>query len=154
MKRSLIYLLLINSHCWAQPIWHCSRNIDQSDSAPALTSHEAEFSIAALSASIDAIGVSITDLINVYSGTPVRIGGLPLSACFMPSNEKLTTEALVSLGIQPNSIQPLARRSSIVQSNLYLVTNDSQMRLCIEEHFPAVGYMQTPNITNQILPCF
>ena len=107
-----------------------------------------------MSSAPDVIGVSIRDLIDIYSGVPVRVGDLPLSACFMPGRNQLSLAALQSLGLQSTAIQALARKSAIVQSNLHLVTDEQQMQTCISRHFPAVGYLSQPVNTEKILPCF
>jgi hypothetical protein len=104
--------------------------------------------------SAEVIGVSISDLIDVYSGIPVRIGGMPLSACFMSGNDTLSKTALTSLGLQLSTIQALSKKSAIVQTNLHLVATEGQMVLCIEKHFPAVGYLNEPKETNKLQPCF
>ena len=153
MKRCLIYALLISCPTWADPVWHCSSNTDGEKNV-SLQAQETHFSLAAFNAPMNVIGISISDLIDVYSGVTVRIGGLTLSACFMPENESLTTSALMSLGLQPSAIQALARKSSIIQSNLYFVTNEKQMVSCIAQHFPAVGYLDSPINTETVQPCF
>jgi hypothetical protein len=153
MKRSLLLTLLISCSAIADPVWHCSRNA-QSAMEVSASAQEDQFSLASFSSTMDVIGVSISDLIDVYSGVPVRIGGLPLSACFMPGNENLTSAALTSLGLQPAAIQALARRSAIIQSNLHIVTSVAQMLSCIARHFPAVGYLDEPHETQDSQPCF
>lgn len=153
MKWPLLCTVLVSTCSWSQPIWHCSRNT-VADTDSASTAKEEQFSIASFNSAVEVIGVSINDLIDVYSGLPIRIGGLPLSACFMPSNESLTSSALTSLGLQPSAIQSLARKSSIVQSNVFLVTTNQQMLACIEEHFPAVGYLDSPTEEHNVSPCF
>ena len=137
---------------WADPIWHCSRtgNTDPQEMADA----SEQFSLASMSSTPDVIGISIRDLIDIYSGVPVRVGSLSLSACFMLGQEPLSLAALQSLGLQPSAIQALARKSSLVQSNLHLVTDEQQMQTCISRHFPAVGYLSKPVDTDKILPCF
>lgn len=137
---------------WADPIWHCSRTGTTEPQNVADASEQ--FSLASMNSAQDVIGVSIRDLIDIYSGVPVRVGALPLSACFMPGQDALSLAALQSLGLQPSAIQALARKSSIVQSNLHLVTDEQQMRACISRHFPAVGYLSQPVDTDKILPCF
>lgn len=153
MKRLLLFTLLISCSAMADPVWHCSRN-PISATEVSTSVQKDQFSLASFSSSMDVIGVSISDLIDVYSGVPVRIGGLPLSACFVPGNENLTAAALTSLGLQPAAIQALARRSAIIQSSLHIVTNDTQMLSCIARHFPAVGYLDEPHETQDLLPCF
>ena len=153
MKWLLLCVVAINTYAFADPVWHCSRNTEAEKSA-LINQQKEQFSIASVNSSVDTIGISINDLIDVYSGIPVRIGGLPLSACFIPSREQLTTTASTALGLQPAAIQALARKSAIIQSNLYFVTNEQQMLSCIAQHFPAVGYLDEPNETNSVQPCF
>lgn len=155
MKRaSFCVFAVICNIALADPIWHCSRTKQDGNETSALNSQENEFSIASFNASADTIGVSISDLIDIYSGISVRVGNLPLSACFIPGNQKTTTVALTSLGLQPSVIQALAQKSAIIQSNLHPVTNNSQMVACIAQNYPAVGYLQEATSTDKIQPCF
>jgi hypothetical protein len=154
MKLSIfMFSLLTFSSTWADAVWHCSRNSMQNVSENPYI-QENNFSIASVNASNDAIGISITDLIDIYSGVPVRIGGLALSACYSQNDEILNTSALSSLGLQTSVIQALARKSSIVQNNLYFVAAEEQMLKCIEKHFPAVGYLDESTETETVKPCF
>ncbi len=154
MKRPIIFsAVLLCMSAWSVPVWHCSRNTTN----PTQTVSAAEanqFSIASLNSSADVIAVSINDLIDVYSGVPVRLGGVTLSACFMPSNQALTSSALTSLGLQTTTIQALARKSSIIQSYLFFVTNEKQMMACISKNYPAVGYLDGPISADDVRPCF
>ena len=150
----VIALMFAATHACADPVWHCSRNSDDSSAAIATPAQENQFSIASFNSSAEVIGVSVRDLIDIYTGTSVRIGGLPLSACFLIGNDVLTNSALTSLGIKQNTIAALARKSSIIQSNLHYVNDEEQMAACIGRNFPAVGYLSVPKETNKILPCF
>lgn len=153
-----IAALLVSSMAYAEPVWHCSRNgnsdITDASAQVQAPSLENQFSIASYNSSAEAIGVSVRDLIDIYTGTPVSLGGLPLSGCFLVKNESLTVAALTSLGIKPNTIEALARRSSIVQSNLHHVTDETQMSSCIAKNFPAVGYLSVGTHTSKLMPCF
>ena len=102
----------------------------------------------------EVISVSILDLMDVYSGTPVKVGGQSLSACFISGNDAVTATALKSLGLKASAAQALARKSTIVQSHLYGVTDEKGMQTCIAKHFPAVGYLSVPTATAQLMPCF
>ncbi len=149
----LLTLLFHSLAASAQPVWHCSRNAtEQQDSA--LSTQNDQFSIASINSSAETIGVSINDLIDIYSGVPVRVSGIPLSACFMPSDQSLTSAALSSLGLQQSTIQSLARKSTIIQSNIFFVNTPNQMQTCIGKNFPAVGYLNEPLNTDKIHPCF
>ena len=151
-KFFLFILLLGVNNCWADPVWHCSRNGEQSKGD--ILAQADQFSLASMGSSEDVIGVSIRDLIDVYSGRPVKIGGEALSACFISGENAGTVSALQSLGLKPAAIQALARKSTIVQSNLYLATDEVQMKTCIAKHFPAVGYLSEPTETVHFMPCF
>lgn len=146
-------LFTVTAAC-AGPVWHCSRNDNNVSSEITTPAPEDQFSIASFNSSAESIGVSVQDLIDVYTGVTVRIGGLPLSACFLVGNNELTASALSSLGLNQNTIELLARRSSIVHNNLYHVHYEAQMGACIAKNFPAVGYLNQPTETNNFLPCF
>jgi hypothetical protein len=152
MKAILIVVICFSSNCWADPVWHCSRN--QDTPAAQVAAKEDSFSIAAVGNASDVISVSIRDLIDIYSGAPVQLSGEKLSACFVLGNEAMTSSALKSLGMQPAAIQSLSRKSTIVQSNLYSVVDERQMLQCIQRHFPAVGYLSQSTETEQVAPCF
>ncbi len=153
VKLPLLCALLMCNPVWADPVWHCSRNSSPEKNI-SLEAQQNLFSLAAINPSSDVIGVTLNDLLDVYSGIPVRIGGLPLSACFMPSQKGQTTVALTSLGLKPEAIQALARKSSIIQSPLRSVANEKQMLSCIAQNFPAVGYFEDSTETETVQPCF
>ena len=144
--------LLGASTSWADPVWHCSRQ-GASLNANAI-SQDDQFFIASMSNPQEVIGVSIRDLMDVYSGVPVKVGGQVLSACFRSANDADTAPALKALGLQASAIQALARKSNIVQSHLYVVADESSMQSCIGKHFPAVGYLSKPTETQHLMPCF
>jgi hypothetical protein len=54
-------------------VWHCSRNSNDADVAVAAPAQQDQFSIESLNSSADVIGASVRDLIDIYTGTPVRI---------------------------------------------------------------------------------
>lgn len=154
MKIGFCCLILFSSTAWADSSWHCSRHTQNTITSVKASPAEDQFSIASVSSAPDVINVSVRDLIDLYSGVSVRISGVTLSACFMPSNEALTSSALTELGLYPSTIQALSRKSAIVQSNLYLVNDEAQMLQCIGKHFPAVGYVSTMTETALAAPCF
>ncbi len=139
---------------WAEAVWHCSRSrqgvVSENEPPDAADS----FSIASIGNANDTIGVSIRDLMDVYAAIDVRVSGLPLSACFFPSNDSLTNSAIKSLGLEPNVISALARKSAIAKSHLFRVTDEAEMMRCISKNFPAVGYLSTEQTTDRIAPCF
>ena len=148
----LLISVLAVCHCWANPVWHCSRLAGATKAK--LLSQADQFSMASMGNSDEVIGVSILDLMDVYSGTPVKVGGQALSACFISENDAITAPALNSLGLKASAAQALARKSTIVQSHLYRVTDEIGMKNCIAKHFPAVGYLSEPTETAHLMPCF
>lgn len=150
----VVVTVLTATTVYADHVWHCSRTTTGMSATEQTPAPQDQFSIASVSSSADVIGVSVRDLMDVYSGTPVRIGGLPLSACFLMGNDSLTHEALTSLGVKLSTIEALARKNSIVQSNLYYVNDESKMDICIGKNFPAVGYMSKLIETDKVMPCF
>lgn len=101
-----------------------------------------------------AIGVTLEDLVAVYSGYPVRISGMPLVACFMPGQSPLSKDALLSLGLNASAMQMLARKSAIVQRQLRVVTDEREMQSCMARYFPAFGYLSSPVQSEKFTPCF
>lgn len=148
-----ICIILNISTAKADAVWHCSRSSNASVQSSAIDVQD-QFSLASMGTSEDVIGISVRDLIDVYSGVPVRVGGRLLSACFLPIEHAETESALSSLGLQAAAIQALARKSAIIQSNLHMVTDEQQMLSCIDRHFPAVGYISKATETDKVMPCF
>lgn len=130
-------------------IWHCSRNSAEPQNTAA-SKIEGEFVLS----SMDTIGVTLTDLVNVYSGKDVRIGNMPLIGCFMPGQDELSKDILKSLDLKPYVLQKLSVKSSIVQSQLVTVTDEEQMQICLDAHFPSFGYFSREVITEKFAPCF
>lgn len=138
----------------AETVWHCSR-------APALDvaiDNRPDpgdlFTLAGQGGADDVIRISVRDLIDVYSGVNVRLSGVPLSACFMPVNDATTVKALRALGLSADVLSALARKSAIAQSHLYRVSDETEMKVCIARHQPAVGYLSRAQSTEQLAPCF
>ena len=144
---------LLSGTALADSSWHCSRN--KQDTLPSYkTAKEGRFSIASVGRCSGCDQCLFRDLIDLYSGTTVRISGVTLSACFMPSNEVLTSSASTELGLYPSTIQALSCGSSIEQSNLDLVSDEAQMLQCITKHVTAVGYVSTKTQTELLALCF
>ena len=146
--------LALASQVMADPVWHCSRNKVNEGFVHTKISSEDQFSLASFNSSSEVIGVSVRDLIDIYRGIAVYVGGIPLSACFFTGNNSLTSSALTSLGLSAESAHALSRKSSIVQNNLHLVYDERQMLSCIANNFPAVGYISSATQTDSVLPCF
>jgi len=148
----LLVALVAVSSSWADAVWHCSRHGGASQGN--VGDQANHFSIASMRSTEEVIGISIRDLMDVYSGAPVIVGGEALSACLMSGSDAVTAPALKSLGLQASAIQALARKSTIVQSHLYVVSDEKSMQACIAKHFPAVGYLSKPTETEHLTPCF
>ena len=152
----IFYLLIFCSDfSWAETFWLCSRSTEavQAD-VFGLNSDGGNFNIAEFGNANNVIGISIRDLIDVYSGRSVRIAGGYLAACYFSGNNKSSEEALKSLGLNSNVIKSLTRRSAIVQSPLFEVTNDDEMLSCIDKHSPAVGYLDRLKENTNVASCF
>ena len=141
-----------------EAVWLCSKTVATNDdkqlSRKSDTNDQDGFSLASSGTNPDVINVSVMDLIAIYSGVRVTVGGEQLSACCRRSESPLNTAALRSLGIKSSVSEILARKSSIVQSDLFVVTDEDEMLKCISEHFPAIGYLHEPMETNKVAPCF
>lgn len=139
----------LSARAGTDAIWHCSRNpaiqVTQSGAIA-----EDEFKLS----SFDVVGVTLQDLLNVYLGLDVKISRMNLNACFMPGNDALSDSALKVLGLKSQVMKKLALKSSIVQSNLHIVTDEAQMLSCMERNFPAFGYFSGEVITEKVAPCF
>lgn len=130
-------------------VWHCSRNLPEPPSAAALAAED-EFKLS----SLDTIVVTLTDLLNVYIGKDVLIGGLPLVGCYMPGQEALSKDILHTLNLKSHVLQKLSAKNSIAQSQVVTVIDEEQMQACLESHFPAFGYLSSEIISEKIAPCF
>jgi len=158
LRRVCLYLLgwaclLGAAGAQAGAVWHCSRApevVSENGSVPP----EDSFQLASVVPNMRAIGITLLDLIDAYSGQAILINGQRLSACFMPGNTPLSKQALDALGLNASTMQLLARRSAIVQSHLKMVTDEAEMLSCIERNFPAVGYLSREAQTGEIVPCF
>lgn len=132
-----------------EAVWHCSRG------PVGETPNDADgFRLSSVEAVNDTIRVTLTDLIAVYSGHPVKVANRPLHACFMPGNEALSRSALRELGLNPAALQILARRSAIVQRQLEVVTDEAGMLSCMKRNPPAFGYFSQPLDHPQVARCF
>ena len=122
---------------------------------PIENKHEdGEFSIASTGLATDIIQVSLQDIFDVFAGTPVRISGVSLSACFISGDEPMTRDALKSLGLSAATLQRLTKQANIVHSHIYAVPNEGEMNNCIAHHYPAVGYLAQTQWSNYVGPCF
>lgn len=139
----------------AEAVWHCSRTRLEVASAEAAgdESADAEESFSAAFTS-PFIGISLQDLLAVYSGSTVKVDGHRLTACYMLGRSALNKSAFDSLGLQTSVMQAFARKSTIVNSNLVRVTSEKGMAQCIAQNTPAVGYMSEATEDNTLGPCF
>jgi hypothetical protein len=157
-KRSIAALILVwhfvgvaDAITLSEPrgIWHCSRNLPSTPSAYAMAEQD-EFKLS----SMDTIGVTLTDLLNVYLGKDVSIGGLHLVGCYMPGQEALSKDILKSLDLKSHVLQKLSAKNAIAQGHVITVIDETQMQACLESHFPAFGYLSRETISEKFAPCF
>jgi hypothetical protein len=139
-------------------IWHCSKL-----SAVQAATHTSQatkvdtandFTLAAYAADDDVISVSLPEILDVYSGRRVTLGHMELSACLLQGQNELTQQALNSLGINAATARILAKKNSLIQTNLFVVANEEQMVQCISRHFPSVGYLARRFENTEMAPCF
>ena len=152
------------SLAWAQPaqpqkpsqteaIWHCSR-LPEPVSQGQADEERDDFQLASMVSNMRTLSITLTDLMDVYESKPVLINGRRLNACFMPAEAPLTVKALGALGLNASSMQLQARKSAIVRSHLWLVTDEADMKACIARHYPAVGYLSRETINTAVVPCY
>ena len=147
-----IFLLTSCVAVFAQPVeatWHCSRQAVEK-----IPNDGAALASISMDTPNNTISVTLNDLLNVYSGYPLKVSGKPLFACFMPGDEALSLDALDTLGLNASALQTLSRRSAIVQRQLEVVTSEAQMLLCMERNAPAFGYLANPVVNASVAPCF
>lgn len=137
----------------SEAVWHCSRVNDQKQAANDVSTDDF-FQLASSGMNRNAIGITLVDLMDAYTSKPIRVNGQPVTACFMPGDTPLSSQALNSLGLKSSSMQLQARKSAIVQSNLYMVTSEAEMMACISKRSPAVGYLDRVVEDEWIVPCF
>lgn len=139
-------------------IWHCSKQTALTDAASPVsmtqTAPKDTFQIASMSIDADVIGLTLIDIMDVYSGIPVRVSGRPLTACFINDQSNAGREMLEALGLNASTMSALSRKSAIVRSQLEWVSNEEGMLRCMVKHAPAVGYFREPKDTDDIAPCF
>ncbi len=144
------------SLAWAQPaqpqkpsqteaIWHCSRLPDSVTQGQADEEND-DFQLASMGSHTRGLNITLTDLMDVYESKPVLINGR--------AEAPLTVKALGALGLNASSMQLQARKSAIVRSHLWLVTDEADMQACIARHYPAVGYLSRETINTAVLPCY
>lgn len=130
-------------------IWHCSRNLPTSHGSTAMAEQD-EFKLS----SLDTISVTLTDLLNVYIGKDVSIGGMPLIGCYIPGQDTLSKSILKSLDLKSHVLQKLSAKNAIAQGQVVTVFDETQMQSCLASNFPAFGYLSTETITEKFAPCF
>ncbi|MEY3612813.1 MAG: hypothetical protein RJB14_2535 [Pseudomonadota bacterium] len=155
---AIVAVCCLPSIAQAQFVWHCSKQHTLSETGlvenVAKIQQEDIFQIASLGNETDVIGITLRDLMDVYSGLPVRIGGRALKACFLNDNGQSSRDMLAALGLNANSMSALARKSAIVRSPLEWVSNEADMMRCMTKHHPAVGYFTETHETDEVAPCF
>jgi hypothetical protein len=89
-------------------VWHCSKQTALSDVASpvsmAQTAPEDTFQIASMSIDANVIGLTLRDIMDVYSGVPVRVSGRPLTACFINDQSNAGREMLEALGLNASTM--------------------------------------------------
>lgn len=148
---------------WAGPatateaVWHCSKHHSISlapDPLDTLATIEEEDLFYLSSFHSEVISISLADLNDIFHGRSVSMGQLPLTGCFKAGESALNHAAFESIGLRWSSLQLMARRSSIASTHLLMVQNEADMRACIVNNYPAVGYMSRVTEDEEVAPCF
>jgi hypothetical protein len=136
--------------------WHCSKHPGQMefDLATASPGQEADDLFDLTPTHTGAVGLSLPDLMDAYSGRPVQMGSQQLTACFMVGQTPLNQSAQERVGMQWPALQQQQRRSSVRSSHVRMVQSEAEMLQCIANHYPAVGYLSQPTNTSSVGPCF
>jgi hypothetical protein len=150
-----VYLLILPmSKAYAtEAVWHCSRLQEAVIGGGKLASDDI-FHLASSGTNQDSIGITLVDLLDVYSNKPVQINGRAITACFMPGETPLSVTALKSLGLNAASMQQMSRHSAIVQGHFHPVATEGEMESCIRRRYPAVGYLSKVTENEWLTPCF
>lgn len=133
---------------WATPIWHCSRQ------PPELNASPDGLHMAVMGTVSDAIPLSMADLLSAYAGQAVSIGGMTLTACMLAPQQALAAQVIHSLGLNIQQMQQRWSQPSAAPSWIRQVHNDQAMIDCINEHYPAVGFLSQPVQHDRVMPCF
>jgi len=148
-------LLLVSSVALnAQTIWHCSKQsavwvADQR--AQKAMAPEDVFQIASINTHPSVIGITLRDLMDAYSGVPVRVSGQALTACVMREPQ---STALESLGIGSGQAASLPQINREGPQPLQWVNTTDDMLSCMLNNHPSVGYFTEFIETPEVLPCF
>jgi hypothetical protein len=140
-----------------EAIWHCSKHHSISlgpDPFETLSAREEEDLFYLSSFHSEVISISLIDLADIFSGRHVVLGQLPLTGCFVKGESELNRAAFESIGLRWSGLQLMTRRSSIAPNSLRMVPNEDEMRACIVNNFPAVGYLSRVIEDEEVAPCF
>ena len=92
------------------------------------------------------------DVLQAYSGQPVLVGSTWLTACLADPIHPDTRAAFAGLiGVNPEASAAMARSTGLVDRGIRLTRN---MKMCLVENAPAVGYSSIPMSGEGVKPCF
>ena len=140
-----------------EAVWHCSKHhsISLAPDPIETASPMKEDDLFYLSSfHSEVISISLADLNDIFHGRRVAIGQMPLTGCFLAGESALNRAAFESIGLRWSSLQLMTRRSSLAPSHLRMVQDEQDMRACIANNFPAVGYMRRIVEDEEVAPCF
>lgn len=147
-------IVLTQMQSYAQPVWHCSRNKHAGSTDLASDQGSGVPAVFELSSANDTLVLALPDLHSAYSGHPVKIDNKPLAACFLNNGNLVHVQAMQQIGVNPAVPASLAKKTAIVNSYLFAVNDEAGMLLCIDRHYPAIGYLPKPTQTDEVAPCF
>lgn len=151
---SVLLIFLSVNFCFAGGVWLCSKDSAAISDITFYDENVSNFMIADMGNFSGVISISLRDIIDIYSGIPVRLGSRDLSACYITGSHDWSDGFLKELGLNINLIKSLSKKNALVQSRLYGVVNKEEVANCIESHFPAVGYAIEFTSSESVGKCF
>lgn len=139
-----------------EPVWHCSKHHSISlapDPIESLSAIKEEDLFYLSSFHSTVISISLNDLAELFNGQSVAIGQMPITACVVAGDSTLNRVAFQSIGLRWSSLQAMTSRNGN-PPNLSIVQHEDDMRTCIVNNFPAVGYMRRVVEDEDVAPCF
>lgn len=108
------------------------------------------------SVSLNSIDFSPADIPRLFSNNYKNNGNEPIRVCLLPEKNIATKELLASLEINREKFRAILNRQDKTDDSreIKLVNTESEMLRCVEEVYPAVGYVRRVSDARQELGCF
>lgn len=111
-----------------------------------------EFSVAM----VKGAAISLADMPKLFSAAYQNRSGDSIRVCVLPESNAATKEMLSSLEINRQKFRSLLNHQGKENDSreIKLVSNELEMLRCVEEVYPAVGYVRHVSDAHQELGCF